>query len=81
MADYLPAGVLLNRVIAIAVSFTPVIALACDSCGGGNSNNNYQTKWAYQLMSAMLSLLPLVFIGSMIAFIVYKVRQAENGGS
>ena len=78
MAGDLPAGVLLSRLFAIAVSFTPLIAAACDSCGGGNSNNNYQTKWAYELMSAVLSLLPLAFIGSVIAFIVYKVRQSER---
>ncbi len=68
----------MRRLVLIAIAFTPAIALACDSCGGGNPNNNYQTKWAYQLMSAILSLLPLAFIGSVIAFVVYKARQAER---
>ncbi|MFT3839462.1 MAG: hypothetical protein QM723_20935 [Myxococcaceae bacterium] len=68
----------MRRAALIAVSFTPALAAACDSCGGGNSNNDYQTKWAYQVMSAVLSLLPLMFIGSVIAFVVHKVRQAER---
>ncbi len=68
----------MRRAALIAASFLPAVAAACDSCGGGNPNNNYQTKWAYQLMSAILSLLPLMFIGSVIVFIVHKVRQAER---
>jgi len=66
----------MKRVAVAALLLAPALALACDSCGG--PNNDYPTKWAYEWMSMVLSLLPLAFIGAVIGFIVYRVRKAEQ---
>ncbi len=57
-----------------AVWLTPALALACPVCG----QPPQQTRWAYQLMSVILSLLPLAMIGGTITFIVKRVQRLER---
>ena len=63
------------RALALLLCAAPLQALACAVCG---PNTNYPSMWAYQLMSAILSLTPLAFVGGVVAFVVYKVRQADR---
>lgn len=72
-----------SRVVGIATSavvllaLTPAPALACPVCGLAGPGDN---GWAYALMSAMLSALPLGMIGG-IAFWVYRRAKAADAES
>jgi len=63
----------MGRAGALASLLLPALALACPVCGLPPE----ETKWAYQLMSVVMSLLPLAMIGGGIAFLVHRVKKAE----
>ncbi|MCC7008529.1 MAG: hypothetical protein IT184_06905 [Acidobacteria bacterium] len=56
----------------LLVALTPALALACPVCGVAGTRDNWQ---AYLSMSAMLSILPLSFIGGIGLWIYFKTRQ------
>ena len=49
------------------------VAVACPVCGAATD-----TKGTYQAMTVVMSLLPLVMMGSVVGFIVFRVRRAER---
>jgi hypothetical protein len=52
-------------------------ALACATCGqGGTANDPNQS--AYKIMTIVMSLTPLIAIGSVVFWIFWRVRQAER---
>ncbi len=63
----------MRRAALLGAWLLPAIALACPVCGLPPQ----ETRWAYQLMSVIMSLLPLAMIGGGIAFLVYRVKKAE----
>jgi hypothetical protein len=54
----------------------PASALACPVCGLIGTSDN---TWAYQAMSAMLTLLPLVMIGGTVWWLARLVARADTG--
>ncbi len=63
---------------ARAVAFLSVLlvaatAFACPVCGAETD-----TKGTYQVMTMVMSLLPLVMMGSVVGFIAYRVRRADR---
>jgi hypothetical protein len=63
-----------NAWLTLAVWLTPVLALACPVCG----QPPQATRWAYQLMSVILSLLPLAMVGGTVYYLVLRVRASER---
>jgi hypothetical protein len=66
-----------RRVVSIAASLltaTPVSALACPVCGLIGTGDN---TWAYQAMSAMLTLLPLAMIGGGVWWVARLAARAD----
>ena len=53
----------------------PASALACPVCGLVGSSDN---TWAYQVMSAMLTLLPLAMIGATVWWLARLVARTER---
>ncbi|HEX2460255.1 MAG TPA: hypothetical protein VHJ58_08915 [Vicinamibacterales bacterium] len=53
----------------------PASALACPVCGLVGTSDN---TWAYQAMSAMLTLLPLAMIGATVWWLV-RVNSRASG--
>jgi hypothetical protein len=67
-----------RRVVSIAASLlmaAPASALACPVCGLVGTSDN---TWAYQAMSAMLTLLPLAMIGATVWWLV-RVNSRASG--
>jgi hypothetical protein len=67
-----------RRVVSIAASLltaVPASALACPVCGFIGTSDN---TWAYQAMSAMLTLLPLAMIGAGVWWLVRLVARADT---
>ncbi len=67
-----------RRVVGIAASLlvgAPAAALACPVCGFVGTSSN---TWAYQAMTAVLSLLPLAMIG---ATVWWLARVAARAGT
>ena len=67
-----------RRVVSIAASLltaAPAAALACPVCGLVGTSDN---TWAYQAMSAMLTLLPLVMIGATVWWLGRFVARADT---
>ena len=58
---------------ALAVLFVSATAMACPVCGAETD-----TKGVYQAMTAVMSLLPLAMMGSVVAFIAYRVKRADR---
>jgi hypothetical protein len=54
---------------------TPASALACPVCGLIGTSDN---TWAYQAMSAMLTLLPLAMIGATVWWLARLVARADT---
>jgi len=52
---------------------TSLSVLACAVCGAGQDN----TEWAYLAMTAVVSLSPLLMIGS-VAFWLYRASKARD---
>ena len=67
-----------RRVVSIAASLlmaAPASALACPVCGLVGTSDN---TWAYQAMSAMLTLLPLAMIGATVWWLA-RVNSRASG--
>lgn len=65
-----------RRVVSIAASLlmaAPASALACPVCGLVGTSDN---TWAYQAMSAMLTLLPLAMIGATVWWLARLTARA-----
>ena len=60
---------------AALVMATPASALACPVCGLIGTSDN---TWAYQAMSAMLTLLPLAMIGATVWWLARLVARADT---
>jgi len=66
-----------RRVISITASLltaAPGSALACPVCALVGTSNN---TWAYQAMSAMLTLLPLAMVGSIVWWLTRLAARAD----
>ena len=67
-----------RRVCGIAGSLlmaAPASALACPVCGLVGTSDN---TWAYQVMSAMLTFLPLAMIGATVWWVARLVARADT---
>ena len=67
-----------RRVVCITASLlmgAPASALACPVCGLVGTSDN---TWAYQAMSAMLTLLPLAMIGATVWWLARLVARADT---
>jgi hypothetical protein len=67
-----------RRVVSIAASLliaAPASALACPVCGLVGTSDN---TWAYQAMSAMLTLLPLAMIGATVWWLARVYSRASG---
>ena len=60
---------------AALLTAAPTSALACPVCGLVGTSDN---TWAYQAMSAMLTLLPLVMIGATVWWLARLVARADT---
>ena len=54
----------------------PASALACPVCALVGTGNN---TWAYQAMSAMLTLLPLAMVGAIVWWLTRLAARADAG--
>ena len=73
-----PYEKLFGRAVSIAAGLltaTPASALACPVCGLIGTSDN---TWAYQAMSAMLTLLPLAMIGATVWWLA-RVNSRASG--
>ena len=67
-----------RRVALIAASLltaAPSSALSCPVCALVGTSNN---TWAYQAMSAMLSLLPLAIVGAIVWWLTRLAARADT---
>ena len=60
---------------AALLTAAPASALACPVCGLIGTSDN---TWAYQAMSAMLTLLPLAMIGATVWWLARLVARADT---
>ena len=60
---------------AVLLTAAPASALACPVCGLVGVSDN---TWAYQAMSAMLTLLPLAMIGATVWWLARLVARADT---
>jgi len=67
-----------RRVVSITASLltaAPGSALACPVCALVGTSNN---TWAYQAMSAMLTLLPLAMVGATVWWLTRLAARADT---
>jgi len=67
-----------RRVVGITASLltaAPASALACPVCGLVGTSNN---TWAYQAMTAMLTLLPLAMVGATVWWLTRLAARADT---
>jgi len=67
-----------RRVVGITASLltaAPASALACPVCGFVGTSNN---TWAYQAMTAMLTLLPLAMVGATVWWLTRLAARADT---
>jgi hypothetical protein len=67
-----------RRVVSITASLltaAPGSALACPVCALVGTSNN---TWAYQAMSAMLTLLPLAMVGAIVWWLTRFAARADT---
>jgi len=67
-----------RRVVSITASLltaAPASALACPVCALVGTSNN---TWAYQAMSAMLTLLPLAMVGAAVWWLTRLAARADT---
>ena len=66
-----------RQVICIGILLTaaPASALACPVCGFVGTSDN---TWAYQAMSAMLTLLPLAMVGALVLWLARRAARADT---
>src|SRR5512145_493836 len=60
-------------ITATVLSAAPASALACPVCGLIGTGNN---TWAYQAMTAVLTLLPLAMVGAIVWWLARRAAQA-----
>ncbi|MBI2185523.1 MAG: hypothetical protein HYU37_00195 [Acidobacteria bacterium] len=60
---------------ASLITAAPASALACPVCGLVGTGNN---TWAYQAMSAMLTLLPLAMVGATVWWLTRLAARADT---
>ena len=69
-----------RRVVFISAGLltaAPASALACPVCGLVGTSNN---TWAYQAMTALLTLLPLAMIGAAVWWLTRLAASERRGG-
>jgi hypothetical protein len=74
----IPAFKASRRIVSITASLlaaAPGSALACPVCALVGTSNN---TWAYQAMSAMLTLLPLAMVGATVWWLTRLVARADT---
>ena len=66
-----------RQVICIGTLLTaaPASALACPVCGFIGTSDN---TWAYQAMSAMLTVLPLAMVGAIVWWVARRAARADT---
>ena len=66
-----------RQVICVGILLTaaPASALACPVCGFVGTSDN---TWAYQAMSAMLTLLPLAMVGAIVWWLARLAGRADT---
>ena len=67
-----------RRVVSVTASLltgAPGSALACPVCALVGTSNN---TWAYQAMSAMLTLLPLAMVGAIVWWLTRLAARADT---
>ena len=67
-----------GRVVGIAAGLltaAPASALACPVCGLVGPSDN---TWAYQAMTAMLTLLPLAMVGALVWWLARLAARADT---
>ena len=66
-----------RQVICVGILLTaaPASALACPVCGFVGTSDN---TWAYQAMSAMLTLLPLAMVGGIVWWLARLAARADT---
>jgi hypothetical protein len=67
-----------RRVVGLTASLltaAPASALACPVCALVGTSNN---TWAYQAMTAMLTLLPLAMIGALVWWLARLAARADR---
>jgi len=67
-----------RRVVGITASLltgAPAPALACPVCGFIGTSNN---TWAFQAMTAMLTLLPLAMVGAIVWWLARLAARADT---
>ena len=62
-------------ITAILLTAAPASALACPVCALVGTSNN---TWAYQAMSAMLTLLPLAMVGAAVWWLARLAARADT---
>lgn len=67
----------LAALVALATLLLPTAAQACPVCGQGAPG----TESALLVMSGILSALPLLMAGGIVAWIVVRARAAEGGSA
>ena len=62
-----------NRVAFVLAFFASAVALACPVCGTARANES-----AYQVMTLIMSALPLLPMGGIVGLIAYRAKQADR---
>lgn len=62
-------------ITAALLTAAPVSALACPVCALVGTSNN---TWAYQAMSALLTLLPLAMVGAIVWWLTRLAARADT---
>jgi hypothetical protein len=65
----------MRRLALLAVTLLAPVALACPVCGTAATE---QGQEAYKFMSIIMSVLPLLAIGGVVAWVASRVRAAEK---
>jgi hypothetical protein len=67
---------LVTAALAAGLLLVPRVVLACPVCGASGTTDN---AWAYTVMSAMLTLLPLGMIGGAVYWVSRRVSAFDAG--
>lgn len=80
VAGHLRASVFLkplSKAALLAAVGLPASALACAVCGAGDE----PSRSSYVVMSVIISLLPLLMLGGIVGFVVYRSRDVKGRAS
>jgi hypothetical protein len=64
----------MTRLFALSVALAPALVLACPVCGQGREGSGT----ALLVMSIIMTMLPLLLIGSVVLWIYLRVKKAER---